>query len=103
MKKITNTKYKNFLKIRNIKSISLTSPRYREELEEIAEVILKEYDKNPEKLQIVFDDFQKLKMPITLRIAAKLALSYSLTRTIDKEVCVSVVFPVYNEKNPNHL
>ncbi|MFA9288751.1 MAG: glycosyltransferase family 2 protein [Weeksellaceae bacterium] len=102
MKKITNTKYKNFLKIRNIKSISLTSPRYREELEEIAEVILKEYDKNTEKLQIVFDDFQKLKMPITLRIAAKLALSYSLTRTIDKEVCVSVVFPVYNEKNRLH-
>lgn len=102
MQRVNDPSYKKYLEVRMQTRVSLTSPRYREELETITDLLYKDYNKDSIKIQKVFDDFQKLKLPITLRLAAKLALSYSLLRKIETKMCVSVVFSVFNEKNRLH-
>lgn len=95
-------KYKRITDIETPRYTSLTSPKYRQELQTVIDAIYSYGHENPDEIFAIFDEFRKYKFRLTLRLAAKIAYSYALMKKIKSPTCLSIVFPVYNEKNRLH-
>lgn len=101
-KKSIQQTYKRLLDIKTQRYTSLTSSKYRLELQQVIEAIFAFGHENPDEILTIFNDFKRHKFRLTLRLAAKIAYSYGLMKKIRKNTCVSIVFPVFNEKNRLH-
>jgi|GEM_PF-671702 len=92
-------------KITNVpipKYSNLGSREYRLAIDDITKDILEHWQSHPFDFTEFAEQLKRQRAPFSFRLATKIAHSYSLVQNITQKVMVSVIFPVYNEKNRLH-